>query len=462
MFGRKRSDKDFAEEIQAHLEMEAADLKSEGLSQDEARRRARVEFGNVGVVRERFYLQGRWQGLDKLIRDLRFGFRSLLQSPGFALTAILTLGLGVGANTAVFSVMNAVLLRSLPVDDPARLVYLRTSNPPQHTGTIDTNETFSYSVFDILRTQNQVLSDLIAYVPLSSSKVAVRYGTEPEEAEGDMVSGNFFSGLGVKLILGRGFTNQDESAYAPIAVISYNYWTRRFARSADVLGKTFYVNAVPMTIVGIAAAGFEGVEEGGSTDFWLPLQSRPELNAWGNPLDNGRVYLKNNTWWCMRLLGRLAPGVTKTQAINQLQPVFQRGAYVGLGNPEPGEKLPVLSFQDAKSFPGYESTYGKPLKIMMALVASVLLIALTNVVMLLLARNTVRQREFSVRLALGAGRFALFRQLVTESALLVFVGGVLAWVFAVWATKALGAWAQIESSLAPDLTVLLFTLGSWW
>ena len=459
MFGRKRSDKDFAEEIKAHLEMEAAELKSEGLSEEEARRQARVEFGNVHGARERFYLQGRWQGLDKLIRDLRFGFRSLLQSPGFALTAILTLGLGVGANTAVFSVMNAVLLRSLPVDDPARLVYLRTSNPPQHTGTIDTNETFSYSVFDILRTQNQVLSDLIAYVPLSSSKVAVRYGTEPEEAEGDMVSGNFFSGLGVKLIRGRGFTDQDESDHAAIAVISYNYWTRRFARSADVLGKTFYVNAVPMTIVGIAAAGFEGVEEGGSTDFWLPLQSRPELNAWGNPLDNGRTYLKNNTWWCMRLLGRLAPGVTKTQAISQLQPVFQRGAYVGLGNPEPGEKLPVLSFQDAKSFPGYESTYGKPLKIMMALVASVLLIALTNVVMLLLARNTVRQREFSVRLALGAGRFELFRQLVTESALLVFVGGVLAWVFAVWATKALGAWAQIESSLAPDRTVLLFTLG---
>jgi predicted permease len=459
MFGRKRNEADFAEEIQAHLEMEAADLKSEGLSEDEARRRARVEFGNVGVVRERFYLQGRWQGLDKLIRDLRFGFRSLLKSPGFALTAILTLGLGVGANTAVFSVMNAVLLRSLPVSDPSRLVYLRTSNPPQHTGTIDTNETFSYSVFDVLRTQNQVLSDLIAYVPLSSSKVAVRYGTEPEEAEGDMVSGNFFSGLGVKPIRGRGFTNQDESDHAPIAVISYSYWTRRFARSADVLGKTFYVNAVPMTIVGIAAAGFEGVEEGGSTDFWLPLQSRPELNAWGNPLDNGRVYLKNNTWWCMRILGRLAPGVTKTQAINQLQPVFQRGAYVGLGNPEPGEKLPVLSFHHAKSFPGYESTYGKPLKIMMALVASVLLIALTNVVMLLLARNTVRQREFSVRLALGAGRFALFRQLVTESVLLVFVGGVLAWVFAVWATKALGAWAQIESSLAPDRTVLLFTLG---
>ena len=125
----------------------------------------------------------------------------------------------------------------------------------------------------------------MAYVPLSGSKVAVRYGAEPEEAEGDMVSGTFFSGLGVRLIRGRGFSEEDETNHAPIAVISYNYWTRRFARNPDVLGKTLYVNGVAITIVGVAAEGFEGVEAGGSTDFWIPLQSRPELNAWGNPPD---------------------------------------------------------------------------------------------------------------------------------------------------------------------------------
>ena len=121
-----------------------------------------------------------------------------------------------------------------------------------------------------------------------------------------------------------------------------------------MLGKTLYVNGVAMTIVGVAAEGFEGVEEGGSTDFWIPLQSRPELNAWGNPLEDGKTYMTNPTWWCLRLIGRLAPGVTKAQAVAQLQSAFQTAAYVGLGNPKPGEKRPTLSMQDAKSFPGYD------------------------------------------------------------------------------------------------------------
>jgi len=460
MFKRKRSADDFAEEIKAHLALEADDLTREGLNENEARRKAHLEFGNVRAAQERFYMRGRWIGLDKLWRDLRFGLRSLRQSPGFAATAILTLALGVGANTAVFSVMNAVLLRSLPVADPDRLVYLRTSNPPRGTGTIDTNETFSYPVYDALRKQTGAISPLIAFAPLSGGKVAVRYGTEPEEAEGDMVSGAFFSGLGVKLPLGRGFSEQDEANHAPIAVISYNYWTRRFARNPGVLGQTLFVNGVPTTIVGITAEGFEGVEGGGSTDFWIPLQSRPELNAWGNPPDEGKTYINDPTWWCLRLIARLAPGVTRAQAIAQLQPGFQRAAYAGLGGtPMEGEKPPVLSFTDAKSFSGYDQMYGNPLRILMAMVGLVLLIAMANVAMLLMARNAMRQREFSLRLALGAGRGELFRQLLIESAILVAAGGALAWAFAEMASRLLGRWAQIETSLAPDNTVLLFTLG---
>ena len=459
MFRRKRRAEDFAEEIKAHLELETDELKREGLSEDEAWWKARREFGNVRAAQERFYLKGRWVGLDKLLRDVRFGLRSLRQSPGFAATAILTLALGIGANTAVFSVMNAVLLRSLPVNDPDRLVYLRTSNPPRGTGTIDSNETFSFPVYDALRQQSRGLSPVMAYAPLSNSKVAVRYGAQPEEAEGDMVSGTFFSGLGVKLQRGRGFTEQDEANHASIAVISYNYWTRRSARNPGVLGQTLYVNGVAVTIVGVAAEGFEGVEGGGSTDFWMPLQSRPELNAWGNPPENGKTYIANSTWWCLRLVGRLAPGVTRAQAVAQLQPVFQRAAYIGLGTPMGGEKPPVLSLADAKSFPGYDQQYGKPLRMLMAMVGLVLLIALTNVVMLLMARNAARQREFSVRQALGAGRGELLRQLLAESLILVTAGGALAWGFAEMATRLLGRWAQIESSLAPDRTVMLFTLG---
>ena len=460
MFKQKRSAEDFAEEIKAHLELEADDLKSDGLSDDEARRKARSEFGNVRAAQERFYLKGRWMALDKLLRNLRFGLRSLRHSPGFAATAILTLALGIGANTAVFSVMNAVLLKSLPVSDPDRLVYLRTSNAPPGTGTIDSNQTFSYAVYDALRQHGGALSPLMAFVPLSGSKVAVRYGAQPEEAEGDMVSGAFFSGLGVNLPLGRGFSDQDETDHAPIAVISYNYWTRRFARTPDVLGKTLFVNGVPVTIVGVSAEGFEGVEGSGSTDFWIPLQSRRELNAWGNPLEDGKTYIADPKWWCLRMIGRLAPGVGRAQAVAQLQPVFQAAALaIAGGMPMAGEKPPVLSLADAKSFPGYDTQYGSPLRILMAMVGLVLLIALANVVMLLTARNAARQREFSVRQALGAGRGELLRQLLTESVILVSVGGALAWGFAEMATRMLGQWAQIESSLAPDRTVLLFTLG---
>jgi predicted permease len=457
MFKHKRTAEDFAEEIKAHIALEADDLRAEGQSEEEAQRRARVEFGNPALAKEKFRLRGRWQALDKIAANLRFGIRSLLKSPGFALTAILTVALGVGANTAVFSVMNAVLLKSLPVADPQTLVNLRTSDAPRNTGTVDTNETMSYPVYDTLRKQTGAISSLIAFVPLSNSKVAVRVGSQAEEAEGDMVSGTFFSGLGVNLPLGRGFTSDDEANHAPLAVLSYNYWTRRFARNPGVLGQTFFVNSVPMTIIGVSAPGFEGLEGGGSTDFWIPLQNRRELNAWGNPVEEGKLYITNPTWWCMRLIGRLAPGVSRTQAIAQLQPVFQSAARIGLGKPEQGEKPPILSFADAKNFP--DQMYSNPLHILMAMVGLVLLIAFANVAMLLAARNAARQREFSVRQALGAGRGELFRQLLTESLLLVTAGGLLAWAFAVMAARLLANWAQIESSLAPDRTVLLFTMG---
>lgn len=394
-----------------------------------------------------------------LSNDLRYALRQLRKTPGFTIVCVLTLALGIGANTAVFSIMNAVLLRSLPVADPDRVVYLNTSGAP-HKGsnTGDWTTSFSYPVYDTLRQQKTTLSQVIASVPLAIPKVAVRIGSVPEEAEGDMVSGNYFSGLGVKLARGNGFTSEDEAKHSSIAVISYNYWTRRFARNPDILGQTLFVKGVPFTISGITAEGFEGTDPGDSIDFWIPMQTRPEITPWGNVFKESS-YMERPNWWFIRLIGRLAPGVSKSQAIAQLQPIFQRAAYIGIGNPEAGEKPPVLSFQDSKSFPGYEEGYGKPLKALMAMVCLVLLIALSNVVMLLMARNATRQREFSLRLALGAGRKELFRQLLVESLLLVTMGGVMAWFFAEAASRSLATWSKIETSLAPDKAVLLFTLG---
>jgi len=458
MFRRRRSEEDFADEIRAHLELEADDLRGEGVSSEEARYRARRNFGNVRAAQEAFHLRGRWVWLDRLVRDVRFGLRSMRQSPGFTLTAVLTLALGIGANTAVFSVMNAVLLRSLPVADPEQVAYLHTSNPPNGTGTIDSNDTFSYAVYQALRQRNGALSDLMAVGLLSTSKIGVRIGTLPEQAEADMVSGNFFSGLGVRLVRGRGFAPEDEAGSAPVLVISYDYWTRRFDRDPGVLGSTIFVKGVPFTVIGIAASGFEGVEATHSTDFWIPLQNRLPFNVLGNPPENGKLFENNPTWWCLRLIGRLAPGVSRTQAAARLQPIYQHAARIGLGDPMPGEHPVVLSFGDAKSFTGdYQDMYGKPLRMLMAMVGLVLLIALTNLIMLLMARNAARQREFSLRLALGARPAELLRQLLTESALLVLLGGAMAWAFAALATRVLARWALIESSLAPDHTVLLFT-----
>ena len=393
------------------------------------------------------------------LNHLQYALRQLRKTPAFTLVCVLTLALGIGANTAVFSVMNAVLLRSLPVSDPSHVVYLRTSNTPRKSGTISSYETFPYVVYDALRRQGHGITPVLAYVPLANGKVAVRFDAHPEEAEGEMVSGAFFSGLGVPIVRGHGFTEADESSHAPIAVLSWNYWTSRMASNPDVLGKPLTVNGIQLTIVGVAAQGFEGVESGQSTDFWIPLQNRIELNAYGNPPDDGKLYIADQTWWCLRLIGRLAPGVSRTQAAAQLQPAFQRAAYLGVGAPQPGERIPTLSAVEAKSFPGYDEMYGKPLRMLMTMVALVLLIALSNVAMLLIARNATRLREFSLRLALGAARGHLFRQLLIESAILVASGGALAWLFAQTATRALGRWAQIETTLAPDTTVLVFTLA---
>lgn len=460
-FRRRSSDRDLAREIAAHLDAERAENLARGLSPEEAERRARITFGSARRVHEDLWYQNSLAAFEGILRDLKYALRSLAHAPGFAITVILIMALGIGANTAVFSVMNAVLLKSLPVADPQRVVYLNIDGQPDGaTNTGDSNSSFSWPVYNALRHQDQALSEVIAYVPLSvGGQTAVRFGNSPEEANVDMVSGNFFSGLGVRITRGRGFTSDDETHHAPVAVLSYNYWTRRFSRAPNALGQTLFVKGVPLTIVGIAAQGFEGTEGGESLDFWIPLQSRAELNAWGNAAPDGKTYLIRQDWWCLRVLARLAPGVTTQQALAQTQTILAQAAFIGIGRPRPGQKPPILTLRPAKAFPGYAESYGTPLKMMMAMVALVLLIALSNVVMLILARSANRQREFSVRLSLGAGRTQLFRQLLTESALLVALGGGLAWFLACAGTRTLAVWAQIDSSLSPDSTSLSITLA---
>ncbi len=396
-----------------------------------------------------------------LFNDLRYAVRQLRKSPGFVLTAVLTLALGIGANTAVFSVMNAVLLRSLPVPEPNRVYNLRSTGRPHGTSnTGDDATSFSYPIFEQLRQRHDVFSELIATAPMAIGKVSIRYGSEPELAAGELASGNFFSGLGVQMARGRGFTLEDETSHAQVAVLSYDFWTRRFSRDPGVIGQAMYVKGVPITIIGVSAPGFTGLERGtGDTDFWIPLQNRAELNAWGDTDDSGKTFYSLPKWWCLLLTGRLAAGVTPQQAVARLQPQFQNAAYIGVEHRKSGEETPRLSLTPARGLDAYAEDYQRPLRLLMSLVGLVLLIACANVALLLIARNQARQREFSLRLAIGAGRMHLFRQLLTESLLLVIAGGVLAWVLAVPATRALAAWSQLETSLQPDRGVLFFTLG---
>jgi predicted permease len=397
-----------------------------------------------------------------LLQDVRYALRQLRKSPGFTFTVVLMLALGIGANTAVFSVMNAILLQLLPVSRPEGLSYVRMANgqnlPPKANSSGYGGTPFTEVAFEALRQRGDVFEELIAYVPLSfTGSIAVRHGELPEEASAEEVSGNFFSGVGARLERGRGFSLQDEKDHAAVAVLSYDYWTRSYARDPAVVGQTLYVKGVPMTVVGVAARGFKGIEPGTTTDFWIPLQNRPELAAWGMPAEYHTLYGSPN-WWCMHLMARLRPEVTSLQAQQALTGTFGEVAKQAVGSVDPKQWKPLLEFAPARGISGLNAHYREPVEILMGLVGLVLLIACTNVAMMMQGRNTVRQREFSLRLALGAGKVSLFRQLLCESLLLVTAGAGLGWLFALAATRYLAKKSGIETGLSPDSSVLLFTL----
>ena len=460
LFRKEQVDRELDEELRAYQQMATEEKMKQGMSRQDALRAVRLEGGSLDGTKE-IVRSGGWESVvDTFWRDLLFAARMLRKSPGFTLVAMLTLALGIGANTAVFSVMNTVLLRYLPLPNPQQLVFLRLPNAtPEGVGSSgDGDRSFSYAVFEALRKEHAIFSDLMAYVPLAVDKVAVRIGEDPEEAEGDMVSGNFFSGLGVSFTRGYGFTLEDETAHASMAVLSYSYWTTRFGRSPSAIGQTIYVKGVPFTVIGVTAQGFYGLEPGSSTDFWIPLQNRPELTAWDNsPLQN--TLYGSPKWWCIQLIGRLVPDVTEAQGLTILDPPFQSAALIGLGTPDPKAKKNILAFSSTQGIQGLRDDYQKPIQILLAMVGLVLAIACANVSLLLVARNSTRAREFSVRMALGAGRGRLLRQMLTESFLLVGGGTALGWMFAISGSRSLAAWSGVEIPFVLDWRVLFFTLA---
>ena len=393
-----------------------------------------------------------------MINDLRYALRQLFKAPAFSIAAILTIALGIGANTAVFSVVNVVVLRLLPVPNPQQLVLLHLKNQPLSTSQSGYDDSsLSWSVFETLRLRHDVFTDMVAFAPLAFGKVPVRFGAEPEEVHGEVVNGNFFSGLGVQPFLGRGLTLEDESRSAPVAILSYRWWDSRFRRSGEVLGQTLYVKGVAVTIIGVAPPGFEGTDPGQpNMDFWLPLQKHPALNPWGRP-GNDHSYYGTPNWLCLLTISRLRPDVSVGQAIAALTPAF-RQALAKSSPVNPKDRAPELAFSDVRGVGTLRDDYEQPLRVLMAMVALVLLIASTNVAMLLLLRNSARRREFALRRALGANARVLFAQLASESFLLVAAGFVLAWAFAGEATQVLTRWSGLDIIIEPDRHVLFFTV----
>ncbi len=387
------------------------------------------------------------------MRNLRFAVRQLLKSPAFTGVAVLSLALGIGANTAIFSLVNEVLLHSLPVRHPEELVLFRAvegaggrmSLRGENNGSIDpvtgreSSTSFSLRMFERFRSQHSALKEIFAFAPFSQVNVLV--GGVPEIAtSAQMVSGNYHVALGVPAALGRTFTEDDDRPSAtPVAVISFRYWEHRFGRDPKVLGKTIYLNKVATAIVGVTPQGFDGaMQTGESVDVSVPiahyLRFQPDRAERAEPY-----------YWWIRVMGRLAPGATAAQASASLEPTFQNAALEGWrtgqnlntsGRSMPG--APILAAD-----PGGQGEndarrqYAKSLQILMGLVGLVLIAACANVANLLLARGAARRREIALRLALGASRGRVVWQLLAEALLLAGLGAALGTLLAWWSRSLL-------------------------
>ena len=406
--------------------------------------------------------------METLLKDIRYGFRGLIKRKGFAAIAVLTLALGIGANTAIFTLVNAVMLKSLPVSQPEQLV-LFSDTTGEGTSSHDTPMTgewkrFSYPSYIYFHDHNQSFQDLAA-LRSGENRLSVRraetQGAAATRASGHLVSGNYFSLLGVNALRGRLLTPDDDKPNAPAAaVMSYRYWEQELNRDPSVVGQTFVLNGTNFTVVGITPQEFFGVRVRKPPDFWMPLAFHPQIELRKSFLDDNQVSF-------LMLLGRLKPGVSINEAQAGVNLQLQQFLTELAGSQLTEERQRAIQSTYIKLAEGYGGIsnlrvlYSKPLHMLMAIVGMVLLIACANVGSLLLARATARKAEISLRMALGASRWRIVRQLLTESMLLAAVGGVCGVLLAQWGVTILVNLVTKETPLdtRPDSGVLAFTVG---
>ena len=471
LFRRDEVEQQLDDELRFHLDREIEENLASGMTHEQARLAALRSFGNVDQSKEECRDARGVTLIEDLMRDVRYSIRLLIKNPTFTLIAVLTLALGIGANTAIFSLLDAVLLKSLPVREPDRLVLFGNAESGGLSDGIPngSSDLFSYPFYKDVRESKEVFSELGALLSMTwAVHGKVNNGeesSEPERFEVQLVSGSYFSVLGLTPRLGRLINETDDQSVgiAPVTVVSHAWWQQRLGSDQSVIGKTITIDKTQYTIIGVGPQSFSGTTVGQAPELWIPLAMESQLPPahW-----NGR---NNKTARSLYLLGRLKDGVGVEQATATVNVLFKRFLNDIVGNQPSAKTLQDIQRAHVELTPagkgisGVRREFALPLKILMIVVGVVLLISCANIANLLLARAAVRQKELALRLALGARRLSLIRQLITESLLLAAIGGIAGFALAWWGSSLLIMMASngprlLPLDVTPNLRLLTFSL----